>query len=70
MNLLERLFAEHLVGKRPLEPGGLSLEFLELLGLIDLGHPQLSLPPVEALLANLPFSAYVLYRFSTALRFP
>jgi hypothetical protein len=46
------------------------LELLELLGLIELEHPQLSLPPVEALLADLPLSAYILYRLITALRFP
>jgi len=53
-----------------LEPGVLPLEFLELLGLIELKHPQLSIPPVEALLTDLPLSAYVLYRLITALRFP
>ena len=46
-----------------IEPGVLPLELLELLGLIDLKHPQLSLPPVVTLLADLPLSAYVLYRF-------
>jgi len=53
-----------------IEPGVLTLELLELLGLIDLDHPQLSLPPMEALLADLPLSAYVLYRLISALRFP
>ena len=70
MNLLQQLFAEHLVSQHPLEPGVLSLEFLELLGLIDLEHPQLSLPPVEALLTDLPLWAYVLYRLISALRLP
>ena len=36
----------------------------------QLGDPQLSLPPVVTLLANLPLSADVLYRFISALRFP
>ena len=43
------------------------MELLELLGLIELKHPQLSLPAVEALLAELLLSAYILYRFITAL---
>ena len=68
--LLQQFFAEHLVRQHPLEPGVLPLELLELLGLIELEHPQLSLPPVEGLLADLPLSAYILYRFITALRFP
>jgi len=62
-----KLFTEHLVGQHPLEPSVLPLE---LLGLIELKHPQLSLPPVETLLADLLLSAYVLYRLMTALRFP
>ena len=52
------------------EPGVLPLEFLELLGLIELKHPQLSLPPVVGLLTNLPLSPYVLYRLTSALRLP
>ena len=68
--LLQHFFAQHLVGQHPLEPGVLPLELLELLGLIDLKHPQLSLPAVVGLLADLPLSAYVLYRFISALRFP
>jgi len=46
------------------------LELLDLLGLIDLEHPQLSLLPAETLLADLQLSAYVLYRFISSLRFP
>ena len=68
--LLQQFFTQHLVGQHPLEPCVLPLEFLELLGLIDLKHPQLSLPPVVGLLADLPLSAYILYRPITALRLP
>ena len=68
--LLQQFFTQHLVGQHSLEPGVLPLELLELLGLIDLEHPQLSLPPVVGLLTDLPLSAYVLYRFISALRFP
>ena len=60
----------HLVGQHPLEQGVLPFDLLGLLGLINLEHPQLSPPPVEALLADLPLSAYILYRFISALRFP
>ena len=42
----------------------------KLIGLIELKHPELSLPPVVTLLADLPLSAYVLYRLISALRFP
>ena len=58
------------VGQHPLEPSVLPLEFLELLGLIEFEHPQLLLPAVEGLLADLPLSAYVLYRLFTTLRLP
>jgi hypothetical protein len=68
--LLQQFFAQHLVGQHPLELGVLPLELLELIGLIDLKHPQLSLPPVKALLADLPLTAYVLYRLISTLRFP
>ena len=69
-NLLQQFFTQHLVGQHPLEPGVLPLELLELLGLIELKHPQLSLPAVVGLLSDLPLSAYVLYRFISTLCFP
>ena len=50
-----------------IEPGVLPLELLELLGLIDLKHPQLSLPPVVTLLCasrKMRILVSIVYRFT------
>ena len=67
-SLLQKLLAQHLVGEHPLEPGVLLLKLLELLGLIDLHHAELLLPPVEGLLADLPLTADVPDRLVAFLR--
>ena len=53
-----------LVGHDPFEPGILLLQLLEPLGLVDLHHPELLLPAVEGLFADLVLPADVENRFS------
>lgn len=56
---LEQFLSQHLISKHPFETGVLFLKLFELLGLIDFEHPELPLPSVEGLLADLAFTADV-----------
>lgn len=49
--ILQEFLAEDLVGQKPLQPGILLLQFLQLLGLVEFHHPE-PLPPVECLFAD------------------
>lgn len=69
-DLFQQLLAQHLVRQQPLETLVLSLQFFQLLGLVGLQHPDLTLPPMERLLADLMRPADIQNRPTCLVRLP